>query len=219
MPVIEHAVIAAAGIGSRVGHGIPKCLMEVGGRTLIEQQLALLAEVPDVRVVVGYMEQTVIDAVRRVNQEVIFVRNPGYRENTTQDSYSLGAAGLRGQCLFLDADILFDEASFQNFLNFAVGHELVIGVTAAKTDDAVFAVTHTAGAGELQISAFSREATPLEWANVVYAPANSFVRGGGAVFERLQVWLPAPAKEIVSYEIDTERDFRRAQEFARRRDY
>jgi NDP-sugar pyrophosphorylase family protein len=216
VPAVEHAVIAAAGIGSRLGHGIPKCLVEVGGRTLIEQQLALLSRVPDVRVVVGYMEQTVMDAVCRVNRDVIFVRNPHYRETTTQDSYARGAEGVPGACLFLDADIVFDPASFHSFLNFAAGHRLAIGVTAAKTDEAVFAVTRGAGQ-DLEILSFSSEAAPLEWANIVYAPADYFVRGGGTVFETLQSRLPAPAKELVSYEIDTEQDLRRAQEFARAR--
>ena len=200
-------------MGSRLGHGIPKCLVEVGGSTLIEQQLALLAEVPDIRVVVGYMEETVMDAIRRVSPDVIFARNPRYRETTTQHSYALGAEGIPGACLFLDADIMFDPTSFHNFLNFASGHRLAIGVTAAKTDEAVFAVTRTAGA-DLEILSFSSEPTPFEWANVVYAPADSFTRDSGAVFETLQGRLPAPAKEIVSYEIDTERDLRRAEAFA-----
>ena len=215
MPAIEHVVIAAAGIGSRLGHGVPKCVVEVQGRTLIEQQLALLSGIPDIRVVVGYMEQAVMDAVRRINENVIFVRNPQYRETTTQDSYALGAEGLSGSCLFLDADIIFERRSFDEFLDFAAPRQLAIGVTASKTDDAVFAVTRPAADGGLEIVSFSSEPGPFEWANLVYAPADEFVRGGGPVFERLQRSLPAPAKEIVSYEVDTEQDLRRAQAFVR----
>ena len=213
MSAIEHVVIAAAGMGSRLGHGIPKCLVEAGGRSLIEQQLTLFRHIPDIRVVVGYMEQTVIDAVSRVNPDVIIVRNPSYRETTTQDSYALGAEGLTGHCLFLDADIIFEPASMRKFLNFAAARPLVIGVTAAKTDDAVFAITRTSSEGEFEIVAFSSERADFEWANVVWAPAESFIRGGGPVFERLKMWLPAPAAVIVSYEIDTEEDLRRARQF------
>jgi NDP-sugar pyrophosphorylase family protein len=215
MPAIEHVVIAAAGIGSRLGHGIPKCLVELAGRSLIERQLTLLSHIADIRVVVGYMEQTVMDAVWRVNQNVIVVRNPNYRETTTQDSYALGADGLTGHCLFLDADIIFESSSFHQFLDFAAPKDLAIGVTAAKTDNAVFAVTRPSAQGGLEIMSFSSEPAEFEWANVVWAPAQAFLRRGGPVFERLQIWLPAPAGVIVSYEIDTEQDLNRAQEFLR----
>ena len=214
MPPIEHAVIAAAGIGSRLGHGIPKCLVEVGGRPLIEHQLELLSAIADIRVVVGYMEQTVIDAVRRVNGSVIFVRNPNYRDTTTQESYALGAEGLTGACLFLDADIVFDAQSLGAFLASAAHNALTIGVTAAKTDNAVFAETRRT-ANSFEIVSFSSQQSEFEWANIVSAPAGTFVRGGGPVFETLQKLLPAAAAEIISYEIDTEQDLERAREFVR----
>ena len=219
MPSVEHAVIAAAGMGSRLGHGIPKCLVEIAGETLIGNQLSLLSAISDVRVVVGYREEAVMDCVRSVRADVIFVRNPRFRETTTQDSYAMGAEGLHGSCLFMDADILFDARSFHEFIAFAACHPLAIGLTAAKTDDAVFAITRPDGGTGLEIVSFSRERMPLEWANVVHAPANSFYEGRGAVFETLQSLLPAPAKEIVSYEVDTERDLMRAQEFARTRSF
>ncbi|VFS90048.1 putative sugar nucleotidyltransferase [Pseudomonas aeruginosa] len=53
MSPIEHAVISAAGIGSRLGLNKPKCLVEVGGKTLLAQHLERLAEIPNVWVVVG----------------------------------------------------------------------------------------------------------------------------------------------------------------------
>jgi NDP-sugar pyrophosphorylase family protein len=216
MPSIERVVIAAAGLGSRLGHGIPKCLVEINGQTLIERQLKLLAPIGDIRVVVGYMEQAVIDAVRRINEDVIFVRNPRYRETTTQDSYALGARGVSGSCLFLDADIIFQAASLSEFLKFAATRQLTIGVTATKTDHAIFAVTRDGDDGESEITSFSSEPAPLEWANIVYAPSDSFGHGRGAVFETLQTMLPAPAKQIVCYEIDTEADLDRAKGFVER---
>jgi NDP-sugar pyrophosphorylase family protein len=217
MPSVEHAVIAAAGMGSRLGHGIPKCLVEIAGETLIAKQLRLLSDVPDVRVVVGYREEAVIDCVRSVRPDVVFVRNADFHETTTQDSYAMGVGGLQGSCLFMDADILFDAESFREFTDFAVSHPLAVGLTAAKTDDAVFAITRPNGAGGLEIVSFSRKPALLEWANIVHAPADTFYEGRGAVFETLQTLLPAPAREIVSYEVDTEGDLKRAREFARMR--
>ena len=213
--MIEHAVIAAAGAGSRLGLAIPKCLVEIEGETLIGKQLALLSGVPDIRVVVGYGEEAVRRGVRRYRSDVTFVRNGRFRETTTQDSYALGAKGLQTGCLFMDADILFDPDSFRQFVDFAVAHPLAIGVTSAKTEDAVFAATRRTDKAELEVVSFSCEPAPLEWANIVYAPADAFQEGRGAVYEALQGILPAPAREIVSYEIDTRSDLLRAQQFAR----
>jgi NDP-sugar pyrophosphorylase family protein len=217
MPAIEHVVIAAAGMGSRLGHGIPKCLVEIAGETLIGAQLRLLSAVPDVRVVVGYREEAVIDSVRSSRSDVIFVRNPRFRETSTQDSYAMGAQGLRGSCLFMDADILFDPRSFHEFALFAASRPLTIGLTAAKTDEAVFAVTRHGQDGDLELVSFSRQPEAMEWANIVHAPADAFHEGKGAVFQTLQGLLPAPAKELISFEVDTEGDLKRAQEFARTR--
>ena len=213
--MIKHAVIAAAGAGRRLGHRTPKCLIEIEGETLIGRQLALVSGVPDVRVVVGYEAETVIERVQAYRSDVTFIRNPRFRQTTTQDSYALGAIGLSARCLFMDADILFDPQSFCDLTDFAVSHRLVIGVTASKTDDAVFAVTRQTKTAELEVVSFCSDPAPLEWANVVYAHADIFQEGRGAVYEALQPMLPAPAKEIVSYEIDTERDLTRAREFAR----
>src|SRR5690606_7919343 len=57
---VETAVICAAGTGSRLGVGVPKCLISVDGRSIIDRQLDLLVDVPDVRVAVGYREDLVV---------------------------------------------------------------------------------------------------------------------------------------------------------------
>lgn len=212
MPAVAHAVIAAAGKGTRLGYGVPKCLLDVAGKPLIEWQLRLLAGVEDVRVVTGYHESEVIEAVRRIRGDALFVRNPRYGETTTQDSYSLGAQYLTGPCLYLDADIWFDPASFRDFLARSPAHRLAIGVTPAGTENAVYAdVDEAAGL----VVGFSRaDPSPFEWANIVWAPPDLFVEGGGAVFERLAAELPAAAIPVRSFEVDTEADLRRARQAA-----
>lgn len=213
MSAIEHVVIAAAGLGSRLGHGLPKCLVEVEGKTLIERQLALFAHVPDVRIVVGYMEHAVMETVNRLNRNVIFVRNPDFRTTTTQDSYALGAEGIQGACVFLDADIVFERHSLVEFMSEASLRTITIGITAAKTDDAVYAKLEKDDRG-MQVVEFTREGpAAYEWANIVCAPADTFQRGRGPVFEALSEHLPAAAKSVISYEIDTEQDLQRARAY------
>ena len=56
-----------------------------------------------------------IDAVRRLCSHAIIVGSPAYRPTTTLDSYKLGATGVRGNCLFVHADISFELTSIKAF--------------------------------------------------------------------------------------------------------
>ena len=56
-------VISCAGMGTRLGLGCTKALVEIEGKTLIERQLEILKDYDDIRVVVGYQAEQVIDAV------------------------------------------------------------------------------------------------------------------------------------------------------------
>lgn len=172
MQAVEHAVIAVAGLGSRLGLGKPKCLVQVAGRRILEYQLDLLRGVPDVRLVVGYMEHDVIDAAFKLLPDVTIVRNPAYRTTTTQHSYWLGSCHLSGPCLYLDGDIIFERRSFQSFLANAEANVPLIGITQAKTENAVYASVKQGTKDHLfSVTGFSRsERTPWEWANIAYLP-------------------------------------------------
>jgi len=215
MPTIEHAVIAVAGLGSRLGLGKPKCLVEVAGRCILEHQLDLLKEVPDVRLVVGYMEHDVIDAAFKLLPGVTIVRNPAYRSTTTQQSYWLGARHLTGPCLYLDGDIIFEKESFHAFLACAERNAPLIGITPAKTEQAVFAFAQPGANGLFSVGGFSRsERTPWEWANIAYLPQGLLEENGGDVFSRLALHLPLSAQPVECCEVDTEADLAQAETFA-----
>lgn len=208
MSSVKHAVIAAAGLGSRLGLGRTKCLLELNNRPLISYLLDLLKDVEDIRIVVGFQEHEVMDAVLRYRKDVTFVRNPEYLSTSTLTSYWLGAQGINENCFFMDADIIFEPQSFNRFKDFCVDHERenVIGVTEAKTRDAVF-VYHEFG----NVTSFTREqSTELEWANLCYINPDLLTRTGDSVYQQLSQYLPLTMCEIVSYEIDTKCDMDRA---------
>lgn len=215
MSFIKHAIIAAAGLGSRLGMGKPKCLMEIAGTPLIGHQLLLLKDVEDVRIVVGFEEAQVIQTVLEIRRDVVFVRNPSFRTTTTLDSYALGARYLKEPALYLDADIFFERKSFAIFLQACASQPKafspIVAVTKSKTYDAVYTKLDCND----QILAFSRDQTfPYEWANLVFAPANYFEGGSGAVFEHLNKSLPLNAYKVVSYEIDRPEELITARLFA-----
>mgnify|MGYP003131060655 FL=1 len=62
MQVVEGAVIACAGLGSRLGLGLPKCLIEVDGKTILTRLIeSLRPHVSRIHVVIGYREELVAD--------------------------------------------------------------------------------------------------------------------------------------------------------------
>lgn len=199
MSFVKHAVIAAAGLGSRLGLGRPKCLLEVAGKSLLEHQLKLLEGVADIRVVVGFEESDVVAAAKAIRSDIIFVRNPAFRTTTTLASYALGAKGVVENCLYMDADILFEPSSFASFIEACGSTDQLIAVTPTKTADAVYVEFENE-----YVHSFSRSRrTAFEWANLCWLPASHCENGSGAVFERLAEDLPIRAHNIESFEIDT----------------
>ncbi len=112
------AVILAAGVASRLRpwtDATPKCLLPLGGGTLLGRTLDALEAggVRDVVLVTGYLEEQIrrYVAERSSGMRVAFVRNDVYA--STNNIYSLWlarAAVLGGSMLLLDSDILFDPA-------------------------------------------------------------------------------------------------------------
>lgn len=106
------ALILAAGMGNRltpISQGLPKCLLQVGGRAIIDHQLQALADngVGPVTMVIGYAADLVQDHVGRRAE---YVLNPRY--DTTNSLYSLWLARerVRPPLLLLNCDILFHPA-------------------------------------------------------------------------------------------------------------
>ncbi len=103
------AVILAAGFGSRLGKmsgGLPKCLLEVGGRTLIEHQLDALSDagIGKVLVVVGHQA----DKVRELlGDRVEYVANRIYAETNSLYSLWLAREWVKGPFVLMNCDLLF----------------------------------------------------------------------------------------------------------------
>lgn len=214
----RHAVIAAAGVGSRLGLGMPKCLVEVCGRRIIDYLLDAVADIPQVRLVVGFRELEVMAHVRKVRRDVLFVRNPAFLHTTTLQSLHLGVRGLEDPCLILDGDTIYQRESLRRLCELSSDGAPTIGVSTSITEDPVYAAVSDSD-GHLTITGFSRDQpSGHEWANVAVVPPALLTDSQTHVYQRLSTALPLRAGIIERLEIDTEGDLRRAEAQLQRRE-
>ncbi|MEU5864891.1 IspD/TarI family cytidylyltransferase [Nonomuraea sp. NPDC047529] len=69
-------VLLAGGVGQRVGHEIPKQLIEVAGRTILEHSIAVFEQAPEIDEIVVLMTPGFTDRVKEI------VANGGHRKVT-----------------------------------------------------------------------------------------------------------------------------------------
>ena len=203
MQNVKHAIIACAGYGSRLGLNKPKCLVEINGRTLLSYLLEILKDVEDVRIIIGFMEEEVIKEAVRINPQVVFIRNPDYRTTTNAYSVHLATRDLTEPFILLDGDMLIEKKSFQNFLRQTQSQQNIIGVCAAKTQDAVFVEMDSKG----QIIKFQRtNPTQFEWCGIACLSGIKINADGKYVFNEIEPHLPLPSFCFHCFEIDTPED-------------
>ncbi|MEP6919363.1 MAG: phosphocholine cytidylyltransferase family protein [Acidobacteriota bacterium] len=112
------AIILAAGKGTRLngtGGELPKCLLEAGGITLLERQIAVLtaAGIDDITVVVGYQA----DTVRQVcGNKVTYVDNLQYAQTNSLYSLWLARPLLYEGFVVLNCDVLFHPVLLSDLL-------------------------------------------------------------------------------------------------------
>lgn len=112
------AIILAAGRGLRLQQAddrqMPKCLLQFGGRSLLERHLRLLREV-DVQEVVlalGYRHERIEAELDRLNwlPRPQIVLNPRFELGSVLTVHSAAEALTRGgDVLLMDADVLYDQ--------------------------------------------------------------------------------------------------------------
>lgn len=217
MQSVKNAVIAAAGLGSRLGLGYPKCMFELDGITLITRMIrALEPHVSHIYVVVGYREDMVIDHCARYHPKVVLVRNPKFRTTSTVQSFALGAHHLTGKCLFLSGDLLINPPSLGIFLTHAAQSEILVGLCQPNTENAIYVNTKES-CNDLTVTGFTREhRTCYEWAGVFSGPSTLMNSAENWVFERLSKMLPLPGCMLELAEIDTISDMRSAELFIKK---
>jgi choline kinase len=200
---INHAVISAAGLGSRLGLDMPKCLVELEGHCIIYYLLQLLKDIPDIRVVVGFKEQKVIDYVRKIRPDATFVRNPDYAHSTNAYSLYLATRHLSEPYLSIDGDMYVEPESFYRFVDACTKHRNLIGISKSFTEEAVFVELDK----QQMVQGFRRNPpTQFEWCGVAYFSDLKISSNSNFVYNEVETVLPIAAEIVDVFEIDTPQD-------------
>jgi len=112
------AIILAAGRGLRLDGacgGVPKCLLQVGGQSLIERQLTCVRRlgIRDIVVVVGFESGRVAAAC---GTGIRFVENPIFDRTNSLYSLWLARSELAGGFVVMNSDVLFHPALLSRLL-------------------------------------------------------------------------------------------------------
>lgn len=211
MQVSRTVVISCAGMGNRLGLGTTKALVEVEGKPLIMHHLEKLKDESDIRVVVGYQAEKVINVVRKYRKDVVFVFNHNYRETGTGASVALASQYANEYILSLDGDLIIHPDDMKKILE--CDHEFVSGGI-PDTDEPWMLQTYKDDGKEF-VSAFSKNIGNYEWNGITQMKSAKIKNGQGHVFQLIEPYLPIPFLELRTREIDTVNDYERAVEWVR----
>lgn len=204
----KSVVISCAGIGSRLGLGLTKALVEINGQPLISWQLKLFKDVKDVRIVIGFQGGEIIQEVRKHRNDVIFCYNHRYFETKTGASYYLGARHANHFTLEWDGDLLVHPNDVKKLLS-TQGEYICY---ADKTsDDAVFVQTNEQG----EVLCFSREHGDYEWTGPACMSKQHLMYSTQNVFNMFEPFCPMRGIKVRAYDIDTYNDYIRVSEITK----
>ena len=211
MQVSRTVIISCAGMGNRLGLGTTKALVEVEGKPLIMHHLEKLKDESDIRVVVGYQAEKVINVVRKYRKDVVFVFNHNYRVTGTGASVALASQYANEYILSLDGDLIIHPDDMKKILE--CDHEFVSGGI-PDTDEPWMLQTYKDDGKEF-VSAFSKNIGNYEWNGITQMKSAKIKNGQGHVFQLIEPYLPIPFLELRTREIDTVNDYERAVEWVR----
>jgi len=128
------AVILAAGAARRLApltDSVPKCLIEIGDKSLLENQLDALQRygIEEALIVVGYLKERIMEKVgsHYKTMNISYIENPLYASTNTVYSLWLAREYFAGQDFFyFNADVLFHYSLIGKLLE--APYETALGV-------------------------------------------------------------------------------------------
>lgn len=195
-------IISCAGMGTRLGIGCTKALVDIDGKPLIIRQLEMLEDYDDIRIVVGYQAEKVIDVVKAYRDDITFVFNYDYKTTGTGASFSKGIIGAREYSVAFDGDLIVNPEDLKLFLEH--DGECVGGCNPTTDNPVLMKIIDN------KVTAFSREFGELEWTGLAKLKTKKINPGTGHVYMMIEPLMPIDVIKIRTKEIDTPNDYENA---------
>jgi len=175
---------------------------------LIGLQLKLMSDIEDIRVVVGFQANDVIEEVLKYRNDAIFVYNHNYFETKVGASFYLGARDANELVIEYDGDLLVHPGDMQKCLH---SDGEYIAYSEIESEDAVFVTTNEHG----DVLGFSQKRGDYEWTGPVCIARDKVRYTSGSVYSQIEDYLPMKGLKIRARDIDTYDDYLRVVEFVK----
>lgn len=207
MSVSKTIIISCAGMGTRLGLNTNKALIDIDGEPLIIRQLKVMDDFEDIRIVVGYQADKVIEVVRTYRSDITFVFNHEYKTTRTAASLCLGKKHANDMIVSLDGDIIFHPEDFKKFV--CEDEEEAIGVCMPYTNEPVYVNTKYKNEEEYAVN-FSRDTGKYEWTGLFKIYRKNLGEGQDHVYKLITPNLPLKAIAVRCKEIDNYAEYENA---------
>ena len=160
-----HAIVLAAGVARRLApltDRTNKCLLPVGGRSLLDRMLSALAAagIADTTIVVGHCADQVraLGGASFAGMRVHYIDNPDYRRGSVLSLYAARDVLRAGPALVMDADVLFPREFLRRLLGATAHCAVLVDGGFADTGEEQKAYTRSG-----RVITLSKKVVPPAW--------------------------------------------------------
>lgn len=117
-------VILASGMGTRLNKKMPKCLVSINNKTLLERIINISKEFDKVIIVGGYK----INLIKKIidnNENINLISNKDFKTTNMVESFFKAYNKIDKDVIISYSDILFDQSLFKKMISFNKNHLLL----------------------------------------------------------------------------------------------
>lgn len=120
-------VILASGMGTRLNKKMPKCLVSINNKTLLERIINISSKFDKVIIVGGYKVNLIKKIIKnqKIKKKIYLINNKDYKTTNMVESFFKSYNKINQDVIITYSDIIFDHSLFKKMINFNKNHLLL----------------------------------------------------------------------------------------------